>query len=74
MAVNPQYTSQECSRCRYRNNPGRSETYRCRSCGLAADRDDSAATNILAAGVIAAGALTWAVGPCVVPEPYARAA
>ena len=72
--VNPQYTSQQCSRCRARNNPGRSETYRCMFCGLVADRDVSVAINILAAGVIAAGALTWAVGPCVAPEPYAKAA
>ena len=72
--VNPQYTSQQCGRCRTRNSPGRSETYRCRSCGSVADRDVNAAINILAAGVIAAGALTWAVGPCVAPEPYTKAA
>ena len=72
--VNPQYTSQQCSRCGARNHPGKSETYRCVSCGLVADRDLNAALNILAAGVIAAGAQTWAVGPCVAPEPYAEAA
>ena len=72
--VDPRYTSQQCSRCRIRNHPGRSETYRCRSCGLVADRDVNAAMNILAAGVIAAGARTWAAGPCVAPEPYANAA
>ncbi|MXY69773.1 MAG: IS200/IS605 family element transposase accessory protein TnpB [Acidobacteriia bacterium] len=72
--VNPQYTSQQCSRCGSRNRPGKSETYRCRCCGLVADRDVNAALNILAAGVIAAGAQTWAVGPCVAPEPYAEAA
>ena len=72
--VDPRYTSQQCSRCRFRTDPGRSETYRCRSCGLVADRDVNAATNILAAGVIAAGAGTWAAGPCVAPEPYANAA
>ena len=53
---------------------GRSETYRCRSCGIVADRVVNAAMNILAAGVIAAGARTWAAGPCVAPEPYANAA
>ncbi len=72
--VNPHYTSQQCSRCGARNHPGKSETYRCVSCGLVADRDVNAALNILAAGVIAAGAQTWAVGPCVAPEPYAEAA
>ena len=72
--VNPQYTSQECSRCQARNNPGKSETYRCRICGLKMDRDVNAAINILAAGVLAAGAQTWAVGPCVAPEPYEKAA
>ena len=72
--VDPQHTSQDCSRCGARNDPGRSETYRCRACGLVADRDVNAATNIVAAGVIAAGASTWAVRPCVAPEPYARVA
>ena len=72
--VDPKHTSQDCSRCSARNDPGRSETYRCRACGLVADRDVNAATNILAAGVLAAGASTWAVRPCVAPEPYARAA
>ena len=72
--VNPQYTSQECSRCHARNNPGKSETYRCRFCGLKIDRDVNAAINILAAGDLAAGAQTWAVGPRVDPEPYEKAA
>ena len=72
--VDPKHTSQDCHRCHARNNPGTSETYRCAACGLVADRGVNAATNILAAGVIAAGASTWAVGPCVVPEPYANAA
>ena len=72
--VDPKHTSQDCSRCGARNDPGRSETYRCGACGLVADRDVNAATNILAAGVLAAGASTWAVRPCVAPEPYARVA
>ncbi|MDE0109510.1 MAG: transposase [Bryobacterales bacterium] len=74
MEVDPKYTSQDCSRCGARNNPRAAETYRCRACGLVEDRDVNAAINILAAGVIAAGASTWAVGPCVAPESYARAA
>jgi len=72
--VDPRYTSQQCSRCRIRNHPGRSETYLCRCCGLVADRDVNTAINILGAGVTAAGARTWAAGPCVAPEPYANAA
>lgn len=72
--VNPRHTSQQCSWCGSRNHPGKSETYRCRCCGLVADRDVNAALNILAARVIAAGAQTWAVGPCVAPESYAKAA
>ena len=72
--MDPRYASQQCSRCRSRNHPGRSETYRGRSCGLVADRDANAAMNILPAGVIAAGAQTWAAGPSVAPELYANAA
>ncbi len=72
--VDPKYTSQDCSRCHARNNPRAGETYRCGACGLVEDRDVNAAINILAAGVIAAGASTWAAGPCVAPESYARAA
>jgi len=34
------------------------------------DHDMNAVIDIPAAGVIAAGVLTWAVGPCVAPEPY----
>jgi len=45
--VNPAYTSQDCSRCGARNNPKASEVYRCKSCGLIADRDVNAAINIL---------------------------
>ena len=67
--VDPQYTSQDCSRCHARNNVGSHETYRCKACGLVADRDVNAAINILAAGILAAGASTWAIRSCVVPEP-----
>ena len=69
--VDPKHTSQDCHRCGARNHPKRSETYRCAACGLTMDRDQNAAINILAAGVLAAGASTWAVTPCVAPEPYA---
>jgi putative transposase len=43
------YTSQTCSRCGERNDPGSSKTYRCAKCGLVADRDHNASLNILAA-------------------------
>ena len=66
--VDPKHTSRDCSRCHARNNPGWSETYCCGACGLKIDRDVNAAVNILAAGVLAAGASTWAIGPCVAPE------
>ena len=66
--VNAAYTSQDCHRCGARNQPGRSETYRCTSCGLKMDRDHNAAINILRAGVSALGAGTWGSGPSVAPE------
>ena len=66
--VDPKYTSQDCHRCGSRHDPGRSETYRCRTCGLRMDRDHNAAINILAAGVSAAGGGTWADRPSVSPE------
>ena len=72
--LDPQYTSRDCSRRSARNHPGRSEAYCCRACGLVEDRDVNAATIILAAGVIAAGASTWVVRPSVAPKPYARVA
>ncbi|MDE0101689.1 MAG: transposase [Bryobacterales bacterium] len=58
------------SRFGTRNNPGRSKTYRCKVCGLVEDRNVNAAINILAAGVLVAGASTWAGRSCVAPEPY----
>ena len=66
--VNAAYTSQDCHRCGARNQLGRSETYRCTSCGLKMDRDHNAAINILRAGVSALGAGTWGSGPSVAPE------
>ena len=66
--VTPHYTSQDCSGCGARNQPGSSETYLCITCGLVEDRDLNAAFNIMAAGDSAAGASTWANRPSVVPE------
>ena len=44
------YTSQVCSRCGVRNDPGTSKTYKCETCGMVLDRDLNAAINILVAG------------------------
>ena len=66
--VDPKYTSQDCHRCGSRHDPGSSETYRCKTCGLTMDRDHNAAINILAAGVSAAGDSTWGGSPSVSPE------
>ena len=48
-AVPPPYTSQTCSRCGVRNDPGSSKIYKCADCGLVIDRDENASLNILAA-------------------------
>ena len=66
--VDLKYTSQDCYRCGARNRPGRSERYACAACGLRMDRDETAALNILRAGVLTLGAETWGVSPCVAPE------
>lgn len=71
--VNPRYTSYDSYRCGARNDPDESNTCRCGSCGPVADGEVNSAINIPAAGVPAAGASTWAVGPCVAPEPCAGA-
>ena len=51
--VNPANTSRDCSRCSARNDPGSSETYHCRACGLVKDRDWNAAINVKRAGTLA---------------------
>ena len=56
VAVDPAYTSQDCSRCRVRYAiPLDQRTFRCSSCGLTLDRDHNAALNILAVGLHGAG-------------------
>ncbi|BDI32141.1 hypothetical protein CCAX7_41920 [Capsulimonas corticalis] len=58
LAVNPAYTSQDCSECGYRpdGQEGRTKKklsdrwHRCPMCGLSVDRDTNAAVNILALG------------------------
>lgn len=49
--VNPSYTSQDCSRCGFREKKVLSErVHNCKQCGLVLDRDHNAALNILALG------------------------
>ena len=56
VAVDPAFTSQDCSRCSVRHVVPRSErTLRCSACGLALDRDHNAALNILAVGLHGVG-------------------
>jgi putative transposase len=52
VAVNPAYTSQDCSSCGHRQKMPLSErTYTCPCCGLVIDRDLNAARNILGVGL-----------------------
>jgi putative transposase len=52
VAVNPAYTSQDCSRCGHRQKMPLSErVYQCPSCALELDRDLNAALNILRLGL-----------------------
>ncbi len=60
-AVNPAYTSQDCSGCGERVPKSLSmRTHVCPSCGLALDRDANAARNILRAGQARQGAVALA--------------
>jgi putative transposase len=69
IAVNPAYTSQDCSRCGHRQKQSLSErVYRCPCCGLELDRDHNASLNILALGLLAmglhgAGLRSWEAAP-----------
>jgi putative transposase len=56
--VNPAYTSQTCSRCKYRQPKKLSEReHHCIRCGYRASRDLNAAENILALGLDGLGAI-----------------
>jgi putative transposase len=56
VAVNPAYTSQDCSRCGHRQKmPLADRVYRCPCCLLELDRDLNAALNILRLGLQALG-------------------
>lgn len=56
IAVNPSYTSQDCSKCGHRHSLLLSEReFRCSCCGLVLDRDHNASLNILAIGLDSLG-------------------
>ena len=56
VAINPAYTSQDCSRCHHRQSlPLDKRRYECPCCGLVLDRDQNAALNILAVGLHSLG-------------------
>jgi putative transposase len=56
IAVNPAYTSQDCSRCGHRQKmPLSDRVYRCPCCHLELDRDLNAALNVLRLGLQALG-------------------
>ena len=69
VAVNPAYTSQNCSRCQRRQIMPLSErTYHCPCCLLSIDRDLNAALNILAVGLHSLGLSLEA--PAFRPDSY----
>jgi putative transposase len=51
--INPQYTSQTCSRCSYTDKENRKTqaTFECTACGFQMNADENAARNIMAAGL-----------------------
>ncbi len=55
--VNPQYTSQTCSRCGFidKNNRPTQAMFKCLACGHTDNADVNAALNILASGIEATG-------------------
>jgi transposase len=55
--INPPYTSQTCSGCRYRDPESRESQsrFRCRACGLTVHADVNAAKNIAAGHAVTAG-------------------
>ena len=56
VAVNPAYTTQDCSRCHHRQvMPLRERTYHCPCCQLVIDRDQNASLNILGLGLQSLG-------------------
>jgi putative transposase len=63
VAVNPAYTSQNCSKCGHRQKMPLSErTYRCPCCGIVLDRDHNASLNVCALGLQSLGVSVEAHG------------
>ena len=75
IAVNPAYTSQDCSACGHRQKmPLADRVYRCPCCGLELDRDYNASRNIRTLGLQGLG--LWpleAAGPSPVQSSHDRA-
>jgi putative transposase len=56
VAVNPAYTTQDCSRCAHRQKKSLSErTHHCDRCGLVLDRDHNSALRVLGLGLNSLG-------------------
>ncbi len=72
--VNPQYTSQTCSRCGFidKNNRPTQEKFKCLACGHADNADINAALNILASGIGATGRGGGDIGRPVKRQKVAR--
>ena len=65
VAVNPQYTSQDCSVCKHRRSkPDGAEWWTCERCRTRHQRDHNAATNIDRAGILALGSQSRTPGSC----------
>ena len=63
IAVNPAYTSQDCSRCKHRQYmPLDARIYECPCCHLVIDRDHNASLNILGLGLQSLGLAVEAPG------------
>ena len=71
VAVNPAYTSQDCSQCGHRQPLSLSDrTYHCPCCGLILDRDLNAARNILRLAKELLGLGQQSLAPEVLPTVW----
>lgn len=69
IAVNPAYTSQDCSACGARGHIERGErTFTCEACGAEIDRDTNAARNIRARAIAEHGRRTGGDSPRIEPQ------
>ncbi len=72
-AIEPAYTSQDCSACGYRVRKKLSErVHSCPACGLVIDRDYNAALNIIARGLSRVGTETLALPQSVEDPAFMR--